>query len=128
MFPSSDSEAPSYGDSDTEDEDTVSDHILDLQAGHSSYIANAVYGREIQQGHTGLAVRQEQFRKISILWHRLFGFGKADGGVSRKGRLDLFAAEKHTVRQQRLERLRQADLCGLLRQLLQNPDAAFRGN
>jgi len=56
-----------YGDSDTENEDTVSNHILDLQARHSLYIANAVYGREIQQGYTGLAVRQEQFQKISIL-------------------------------------------------------------
>ena len=54
MFPSSGGEAslydeaPLYGDSDTEDEGAVPDYILDLQARHSLYIANAVYRREIQ--------------------------------------------------------------------------------
>ncbi|KAK5651006.1 hypothetical protein OQA88_2932, partial [Cercophora sp. LCS_1] len=117
-----------YGDSDTEDNSAVPDQALDLQAGHSSYTAGMVYGREIEQGNTGLAVRQEQFRKVSILWHRFFGFGSYDVGQGRKPRQELFEAERYAVRQRRLDRLQQINLKGCLQQLLWNPEAEFRGN
>ncbi|KAK4158620.1 hypothetical protein QBC43DRAFT_294903 [Cladorrhinum sp. PSN259] len=87
-----------------------------------------VYGRDIRQGNIGLAVRQEQFRKVSILWHRFFGFGSDDQTISRRPRQDLFEVERFTARQKRLGRLRQIDLAGTLRQLLRNPAARFRGN
>ena len=58
-----------YGDSETDgdgDELLGPDDPWDLQAGHSSRTAEMLYGREVQQGTTGLAARQEQFRKVSL--------------------------------------------------------------
>jgi superfamily II DNA helicase RecQ len=118
----------SYGDSDSEDEDQIPDNILDLQAGHTSYIAHAIYARTIGQGNTGLMFQQEMFRTASTMWHRFWGFGGVDSGVRKKPRLELFEVERQLVRQRRLKTLQSMDLGGLLRQAVRNPDAKFRGN
>lgn len=118
----------SYGDSDTEDDGELPDNPLDLQAGHSTYTANAIYAREQRFGSTGLFARQEQFRKASTAWHRYFQFGAADAVRVRKPKVELFDKERHTVRQLRLKQLQSTNLLGTFRQLIGNNTATFRGN
>ena len=72
-----DNAAP-YNDSDSENEGGLVDDAWDLQAGHTSYIGGAMYGREAHQGRVGLAGLQEEFREKSTTWHRFLGFGEAD--------------------------------------------------
>ena len=48
LFGTGDDGVRSYGDSDTEDEDIIPNHVFDLQAGHSSFTVGIIYGREIQ--------------------------------------------------------------------------------
>jgi hypothetical protein len=117
-----------FDDSDTEGDGDGEglDNPWDLQAGHSSYTADMVYGREVQQGRDMLATRQDQFRQVSVAWHRFLGFGPARAAA--KGLPEAFAAEGQVLRAKRLARLRRVDLAGQLRQLLQDPGAAFRGN
>ncbi|KAH7169536.1 hypothetical protein DER46DRAFT_681397, partial [Fusarium sp. MPI-SDFR-AT-0072] len=68
-------------DGDELDEDGNSsfiDSIYDLQAGHGSHIAGLIYARLFGQGELGTIRSREKFRKISMQWHRFFGFGAAD--------------------------------------------------
>jgi hypothetical protein len=104
------------------------DSPWDLQAGHSSHVAGMIYGREIQQGTTGVAAQQEHYRKVSTTWHRFFNFGSQDLVSGRRVTESLFTVARSTVREKRLQRLRQVDLQGRLQQLFHNPKADFRGN
>ena len=124
-------ELATYDDSETDGEDLIPNNAWDLQAGHTSFTAEMIYGREAWQGSTGLAVRQEQFRQISVAWHRFFGFAAglgAKGGAGRRGQVEPFDVEGHLVRTRRLASLSKVDLDSLLRQLLGDPHASFRGN
>ena len=81
-------ELATYDDSETDGEDLIPNNAWDLQAGHTSFTAEMIYGREAWQGSTGLAARQEQFRQISVAWHRFFGFAAGlgvKGGAGRRG-------------------------------------------
>jgi hypothetical protein len=44
---------------------SVSDYILDIQAGHRSHIAGIVYIRELQQLTFRIAQQQMKFQRIS---------------------------------------------------------------
>ncbi|KAK5651010.1 hypothetical protein OQA88_2404 [Cercophora sp. LCS_1] len=89
----------SYEGYDSDDEDLiVEDKAIDLQAGHSTFVAHMIYGREVQQGNTGVLVQQEEFRKISIRWHLFFAFGS------------------------------KVNIYGCLKQMFKDPNARFKGN
>jgi superfamily II DNA helicase RecQ len=118
----------SYDGHDSDEEDIVVDKPIDLQAGHGSYLAGMVYGREAHQGNMGIVARQEEFRSISTRWHSFFGFGSYGQHAGRKPKTELFATERRAVRQQRLKRLFRIDLHGCLRQMFQDPNMQFRGN
>ncbi|KAG7004581.1 hypothetical protein G7Y79_00024g055310 [Physcia stellaris] len=76
-------------DWDHEEDD---DEMEDLQAGHGSHVAGAVYARSIREGDGMLASTRQKFRRVSENWHRVLGFevpgastavsGKRKGGGS----------------------------------------------
>ena len=68
-------------------EDPLGD-IADEQATHSPYVAGAVYAQEVQELAGATASRRQQFRAISVDWHRFLGFASSGstptGGIKRK--------------------------------------------
>jgi hypothetical protein len=55
-------------------QDDPSGEIADEQATHSPHVAGAVYARDTQELAGATASRRQQFRAISVDWHRLLGF------------------------------------------------------
>ncbi|KAK1613504.1 hypothetical protein BDP81DRAFT_513535 [Colletotrichum phormii] len=118
---------------DDEDEDELGDSPWDLQAGHGTRIAGMIYGRLLVQFGSGVAAKQQQFRKVSSQWHRFLGFGDEDrasdgyrSGSKRK--VELYDGVRLEARLRRFARLQQADMAGRLRQMTGDDAATFRGN
>ncbi|KAL0764703.1 hypothetical protein CaCOL14_012793 [Colletotrichum acutatum] len=124
-----------------EEEDELGDSPWDLQAGHGTRIAGMIYARLLVQLGSGVAAKQQQFRKVSCQWHRFLGFGAEDrasgwdGGSSgsssssvSKRKVELYDGVRLEARLRRFARLRQVDMVGRLRQMTGNDAAAFRGN
>ncbi|KAF5483098.1 hypothetical protein CGCA056_v015151 [Colletotrichum aenigma] len=114
--------------------DEVEDSPWDLQAGHSTRIAGMIYARELMQFGSGLAARQQQFRRVSRQWHRFLGFGAEDSeskwgpaGCKRK-KTEAYEGPRLAARLRRFEKLRRIDLEGQLRQMTGDDSAMFRGN
>ena len=55
-------------------QDDPSGQIADEQATHSPHVAGAVYARDTQELAGATASRRQQFRAISVDWHRSLGF------------------------------------------------------
>ncbi|KAK7433632.1 hypothetical protein CaCOL14_013366 [Colletotrichum acutatum] len=114
--------------------DELEDSPWDLQAGHSTRLAGMIYARELMQFGSGLAARQQQFRRISRQWHRFLGFGAEDSGPTRGGagrrrrRTEAYEGPRLEARLRRFEKLRRTDLEGQLRQMTGDDAAGFRGN
>src|SRR5512140_2273885 len=138
---------PSSDDEGIDEEQDIPDSVFDLQAGHSSYVGDLVYGRGAAFGRSGLATIWDRFRDISCSWHALWSFDSYDQNEATGSNAQLHHLGRHlthhnpihnpihnpghhyhSVRQDRLARLQQVDLKGMLRQLLQNDTAEFRGN
>lgn len=72
---------------------------------------------------------REQFRKVSMQWHRFFGFRAADR-TERLGekriRARIFDHKREEIRQKRFSRLHRINIKGQLEQMI-GPSAAFRG-
>ena len=86
-----------------------------------------VYGRTLEQGTAGTASRREEFRRISVRWHRFFGFGAADARTGRlKRKAEGFEVAREEAKKRRMGRLRDVDLGGRLKQML-GDDKKFRG-
>ncbi|KAF5487470.1 hypothetical protein CGCS363_v013910 [Colletotrichum siamense] len=114
--------------------DGVEDSPWDLQAGHSTRMAGMIYARELMQFGSGLAARQQQFRRVSRQWHRFLGFGAEDSeskwgsaGCKRK-KTEAYEGPRLAARLRRFEKLRRIDLEGQLRQMTGDDSAMFRGN
>jgi superfamily II DNA helicase RecQ len=116
-----------YADDTDGDDEGIPNNILDLQAGHSSYVAGIAYGRDVQQGFTGIAKQQEQFHTASVRWHKFLGFHEQVFPHRRQNRIKVDPTS-FDIRQKRLHRISQIPLEGTLRQLLQQQDAIFRNN
>ncbi|TPX16410.1 uncharacterized protein E0L32_012428, partial [Thyridium curvatum] len=119
------------GGADDDGDGSLVDSIYDLQAGHGSHIAGLVYARMFGQGDLGTMRSREQFRKVSMQWHRFFGFGAEDGpgpatGAGVKRVRMAFDDERDDMRFKRFKQLHRADLHGQLKQML-GPTAEFRG-
>lgn len=101
--------------------------IADEQATHSPHVAGAVYARETQELAGATASRRQQFRGISIDWHRFLGFPSTESaskiGVKRKRcPFESDAEESRTERQVRLRQMDgQAELQWMMRK-----EASFR--
>ncbi|KAM5527653.1 hypothetical protein FOXYSP1_20015 [Fusarium oxysporum f. sp. phaseoli] len=119
-------------DGDELDEDgngSFIDSIYDLQAGHGSHIAGLIYARLFGKGELGTIRSREKFRKISMQWHRFFGFGAADRKEQLGGkriRTGIFDNEREELRRKRFGRLHRIDMKGQLGQMM-GPSARFRG-
>jgi len=102
-------------------QDDPSGDIADEQATHSPHVAGAVYAREVQELAGATASRRQQFRAISIDWHRFLGFASTEtgskGGLKRKRcPFESDAEESRTERQVRLRRMdAQAELQWMMR-------------
>ena len=72
-----DHEPPLAGDGDPLGLGEDDDDILDLQAGHPSHLAGAVYGRGLLEQPGVILEQREQFRLTSMDWHRFLGFASA---------------------------------------------------
>lgn len=123
------------GDGVDEDNDegggSLVNSVQDLQAGHGSHIAGLIYARLFGQGELGTMRSREQFRKVSMQWHRFFGFGAEDRmdrghGAGAKRERATFDAEREDMRRKRFDRLHRADMRGQLKQMM-GPAAEFRG-
>ncbi|RTE68056.1 hypothetical protein BHE90_017567, partial [Fusarium euwallaceae] len=118
---------------DEDGEGNLFDSIYDLQAGHGSHVAGLIYARLFGQGELGTMRSREEFRKVSMKWHRFFGFGAEDrtergftaGGAAKRGRA-VFDDEREDMRRRRFGRLHRIDMGGQLKQMM-GPAAEFRG-
>ncbi|KAF4473075.1 ATP-dependent DNA helicase Q1 [Fusarium albosuccineum] len=124
-----------WGEEEEDGEGGFVDSIHDLQAGHGSQIAGLIYARLFGQGEAGTMRSREEFRKVSMQWHRFFGFGAEDraewtftAGGSRRRRRGRVAIDdaREEMRRRRFGRLHRTDMQGQLRQMI-GPAAAFRG-
>jgi superfamily II DNA helicase RecQ len=70
---------------DPSSDQSADDAAVDLQAGHGSHVAAVFYGRDVHTRPGELAGQKEQFRQVSLQWHRLLGFPDAatEGSISR---------------------------------------------
>jgi len=101
--------------------------IADEQATHSPHVAGAVYARETQELAGATASRRQQFRAISIDWHRFLGFASTESafkvGVKRKR--CPFESDAEESRTERQVRLRQMDARAEL-QWMMRKEVSFR--
>jgi RecQ family ATP-dependent DNA helicase len=114
-------------DSDGSEEDSLEDSPWDLQSGHSSHIAGMIYARELMEGGNAVISRREQFRQVSMVWHRFLKFGSAHdssgAGCKRKREVEDDIEE---VQRARWKRLREVDIKEELKHML-GEQAKFRG-
>lgn len=102
-------------------QDDPAGDIADEQATHSPHVAGAVYARETQELAGATASRRQQFRAISIDWHRFLGFPSTEpahkGGLKRKRcPFETDADESRTERQVKLRQMdAQAELQWMMR-------------
>jgi hypothetical protein len=119
-------------DDDENEEDWGGLAIWDEQAGHTAWVSGMIYGRLAAEGLAGIEIKQLQFRNISMRWHRFLGITSTGDGPVRYKRWHGDSYEGEAQAQQakarRFARTNQADLVGMLRQMLDKNDAAFRGN
>ncbi|KAH6867692.1 RecQ helicase [Thelonectria olida] len=118
-------------DDDDNGDSSLVDSIHDLQAGHGSHIAGLIYARLFGQGELGTMRSREQFRKVSMQWHRFFGFGAEDRierglGAGVKRVRSIFDAEREEMQRKRFGKLHRMDVRGQLKQMM-GPAAEFRG-
>lgn len=85
--------------------------IADEQATHSPHVAGAVYARETQELAGATASRQQQFRAISVDWHRFLEFQSSDQKAKpcSKRKRCPFEAEAEEARTERQMVLRRID-------------------
>jgi superfamily II DNA helicase RecQ len=113
-----------YEDDDN-DKGTEEDRPEDLQAGHTTYIGQAIYARGLQEIFSTSGMR-DKFLAASKTWHRFLGLGHTEGMFIGKRRLEPFEEHSAEGRMKRQRRLAEVDLGGRLRQMLNNESAAFR--
>jgi hypothetical protein len=84
--------------------------IADEQATHSPHVAGAVYARDTRELAGATASRRQQFRAISVDWHRFLGFqsteqAKKEGLKRRRCPFEDGAEEARKERQVALRRM-----------------------
>jgi len=114
-------------DSNGEEEDSIEDSPWDLQSGHGSHVAGMIYAQELMEGGNTVISQQEQFRQVSVTWHRFLKFGLAHDS-SRVGCKRKRGAEDdiEEVQRARWKRLREVDIKEELKHMLRE-QAKFRG-
>lgn len=105
--------------------------VRDRQFGHSPWVAGMVYGRSVQESPGQTACQRDAFRRVSVEWHRFLGFASAQDAIGQaqiaKSGWGHTTIEAQRVQNQRWYALARADLTLALREMLNQPDAQFRG-
>ena len=97
------------------------------QAGHSHETEEKVYGRALMESPFQTMAEREEFRRVSMDWHRVLGFSSA----WEEGRVHP-ATRSQMVAQQEEEELRRwavlanIDLIAQLKRLVGRPEATFQ--
>ncbi|KZZ99751.1 tlh3 [Beauveria brongniartii RCEF 3172] len=96
------------------------DDPIDLQAGHTSYTANLVYGREIGLGNLGLRAKAEEFRVVSTKWHQFLGLGGTAQAAQQPDprKRPLADQQRDSATVARIKRLRTTTTTAQLEQVL----------
>jgi superfamily II DNA helicase RecQ len=89
-----------------------------LQSGHTLQTEETNYGRSVLESPFQTVAERNQFRRVSVDWHRILGFTSSCGAGTTA------AHRVHAMR--RLEALSRADLHTAFRQLVNDPEADFR--
>lgn len=98
------------------------------QAGHSHDTEEMVYGRAMMESPFHTMAEREEFRRVSMDWHRVLGFTSAwdEGRVHPAVRKDMIIEqEKEELR--RWAALTNVDIATHFKRLIGRPDAEFRG-
>ncbi|KAK4551325.1 hypothetical protein LTR86_011232, partial [Recurvomyces mirabilis] len=99
------------------------------QAGHGLHMEEMIYGLLLSESPFATMHEREQFRQVSMDWHRMLHFQsawRADGRVPKQVQQQVDMARQE-ARQWRYRQMRGVDIDVQLRRVTQNPTAAFRG-
>jgi hypothetical protein len=75
-------------DGDWSQDDPLGD-IVDEQATHCPHVDIAVYARVTQELAGATASRRQQFRAISVDWHRFLGYKSTEQAAKKEGSKEL---------------------------------------
>jgi superfamily II DNA helicase RecQ len=99
-----------------------------LQSGHTLQTEEMNYGRSMQESPFQTMAERENFRRVSMDWHRVLQFASAweDGQMHPGVRAEL-RAQQEEQSLQRWSTLATADLKSEFRRIAGRPDAEYRG-
>ncbi|KAJ5300045.1 hypothetical protein N7476_007735 [Penicillium atrosanguineum] len=119
---------------DEENEDAMDDeqwirHVADLQAAHTTHVAEMVYGRMMSQQQGTTAGRQAGFRTSSVHWHDLLGFDIKDipSSVLGKRPQPRWKDEGVMMRDERQHLVETTNMTEALQRMTGQPAMQFRG-
>ncbi|MGH3848179.1 MAG: DEAD/DEAH box helicase, partial [Pseudonocardiaceae bacterium] len=119
---------------DEESEDSMDDeqwirHVADLQAAHTTHVAEMVYGRMMSQQQGTTAGRQAGFRTSSVHWHDFLGFDIKDipSSVLGKRPQPRWKDEGVMMRDERQYLIEQTNMAEALQRMTGQPTMQFRG-
>jgi len=103
-------------------------HARALQSGHSLQTEEGNYGRSMMESPFQTMVEREEFRRVSMDWHRVLEFASAweDGRMHPGVRAEMIAQQEKQALQ-RWSSLAMVDLKAEFRRLAGRPDAEYRG-
>ncbi|OKP11118.1 ATP-dependent DNA helicase Q5 [Penicillium subrubescens] len=113
---------------DMDDEQWVR-HIADLQAAHTTHIAEMAYGRMMTQQQGTTAGRQAGFRTSSVHWHDFLGFDIKDipSSVLGKRARPRWKDDDIQMRDQRRYLVETTNMTEALQRMTGDPTMQFRG-
>ncbi|KAE8822995.1 hypothetical protein HRS9122_10470 [Pyrenophora teres f. teres] len=99
-----------------------------LQSGHSLQTEEGHYGRSVMESPFQTMAEREEFRRVSIDWHRVLEFASAweDGRMHPGVRAEMVAQQEKQALQ-RWSSLAMVDLKAEFKRLAGRPDAEYRG-
>ncbi|PVH91867.1 hypothetical protein DM02DRAFT_734000 [Periconia macrospinosa] len=103
-------------------------HARALQSGHSLETEEGNYGRCLMESPFQTMAEREEFRRVSMDWHRVLEFASAweDGRMHPGVRAEMVAQQEKQALQ-RWSSLATVDLKAEFRRLAGRPDAEYRG-
>lgn len=109
--------------------ETSIEEIRAKQAGHGRHIEELIYGLLVHENPFSTIHEREQFRRVSMDWHRMLHFRSAcrdDSRVPKAVKQQLETA-RHETQHRRYRQMRSVDIDVQLERITQHEAAAFRG-
>lgn len=109
-------------------QEPTASHAQALQSGHSLQTEEGHYGRSMIESPFQTTAERQEFRRVSMDWHRVLEFASAwrDGCMHPGVRATLIAQQEKQVLQ-RWSSLTAVDLKAEFKRLCGQPDAEYRG-